>query len=314
MPKISVVLCTYNRAGNLAECFEHLDQQQQAEKIDWELVVVDNNSSDDTAETFERLSRQCGFKSRYLFEGRQGLSHARNCGIEGTDSEFIAFIDDDIRVEPTWIRAIHDTFQRQQCDAVGGPIHVVSPQDLPKWILPDMYGFLGQVDYGDKTIPLDGVERSPFGGNMAFRRTALERIGRFNPDLGRKGEGSQADELFKGEETDFFARLAGNGGTIWYAPDAGVRHKILPYQLKRRFFLTLHYNEGYLNSKLDNSNYQRTAFGVPLFVLPQFLRALGSYLVTTLRKGTDQTIRQLMTTAYFLGKIRGYMDKRHAKA
>lgn len=313
MPEISVILCTYNRAPNLPECFEHLDRQAGAETIDWELVVVDNNSADDTAATVERLAAKVNFPVRYLFEGKQGLSHARNCGIDGSDSPFVVFIDDDIRVEPGWIKAIHDTFSEKQCDAVGGPIHVVSPQDLPKWILPEMYGFLGHIDYGDQIVQLDGVDRFPFGGNMAFRRAALESVGRFNPELGRKGEGGQREELFKGEETDFFARLASQGGEIWYNPQAGVSHKILPYQLKRRFFLTIHYNEGYLLGKLDPHSYPRTLLGIPLFVFPQSLRALGNYLGLTLKKGPDHSVRQLMTVAYFAGKMRGYADKRKQK-
>lgn len=314
MREISVILCTYNRAHNLAECFAHLDRQERAEDVDWGLVVVDNNSSDDTADTVKLLSADCGFPARYLFEGKQGLSHARNCGIDGTESPCVVFIDDDIRVEPTWIRAIHDTFQDKDCDAVGGPIHVVSPEPLPKWIKPDMLGFLGEVDYGDAPRQLDGVNESPFGGNMAFRRTALESVGRFNPELGRKGEGSQADELFKGEETDFFSRLAKQGGTIWYHPLAGVRHEILPYQLTRRFFLTLHYNEGLLSGRLDRGAHPRAVFGIPLFLFPQFLRAAGRYLGQTLGQGPNQSVRRLMTVAYFLGKMRGYMDRRKQHA
>ena len=312
MSEISVILCTYNRAANLPECLAHLDRQEDTDTIDWELVVVDNNSSDDTASTVQKLAGECGFPVRYLFEKKQGLSHARNCGVNGTDSPYVVFIDDDIRVDAHWIRAIHDTFKEKQCDAVGGPIKVVSPRQLPKWILPEMYGFLGHMDYGDRTIPLDGIERFPFGGNMAFRREALTGVGDFNPELGRKGSGSQREELLKGEETDFFARLAEQGGTIWYNPLASVRHMILPYQLKRRFFLTIHYNEGYLSGKLDSSSYSRTLLGIPLFLFPQTLRSFGKYLASTVTKGPNQSMRQLMTVAYFLGKIRGYVDKRSA--
>lgn len=312
MCEISVILCTYNRAHNLAECFAHLDRQENSEEIDWELVVVDNNSSDDTASVVKKLAGQCTFKVRYLFEKKQGLSHARNCGVNGTDSPYVVFIDDDIRVDSNWIRAIHDTFKEKQCDAVGGPIKVVSPQQLPKWIVPEMYGFLGHMDYGNQAIPLDGIERFPFGGNMAFRRVALTKVGDFDPELGRKGSGGQREELLKGEETDFFSRLAKQGGTTWYNPDASVNHMILPYQLKRRFFLTLHYNEGYLGGKMDPSTYARRLFGVPFFLFPQIIRAFGNYLGQTLTKGPNQTMRQLMTVAYFLGRMRGYADRKAA--
>ncbi len=308
MREISVILCTYNRAHNLPECLIHLDHQENTEGINWELVVVDNNSSDDTHTVVEQLMKSCNMNIRYLFEEKQGLSHARNCGIDSSDSPYVIFIDDDIRVDPTWLKAMHDTFKKKQCDAVGGPIKVVSPQDLPSWILPEMYGFLGHVDYGDKITPLDGIKRFPFGGNMAFRRVALEKVGRFDPNLGRKGEGGQREELYKGEETDFFARLAEHGGSIWYNPQASVNHKILPYQLKRRFYLTIHYNQGYLRGKFDNEPYRRRLIGIPLFMFPQAVRAFGTYLGKFLTKGPSQSVRQLMTVAYFLGRMRSYTD------
>jgi hypothetical protein len=201
-------------------------------------------------------------------------------------------------------------FAERDCDAVGGRIRVRSPAPLPAWIRPEMAGFLGELEFGDEPCELDGVERSPFGGNMAFHRRALQRVGDFDPALGRKGSGESADELFKGEETEYFRRLTESGGTIWYAPAAAVDHHILPYQLERRFFLTIHYNEGYQCVRDGPPAEGRTLFGAPLYIYRQTLRSLSRYLGQTLRRGPDSSMRQLMTTANFLGRIRGYMDKR----
>jgi hypothetical protein len=173
-----------------------------------------------------------------------------------------------------------------------------------------MMGFLGQLDHGDEPCELDGLERAPFGGNMAFHRRALERVGDFDPNLGRKGDVKNADGLYKGEETEYFRRLVETGGAIWYVPEAAVEHYILPYQLQRRFFLKIHYNEGYLRARYAPAAEGRTLLGAPLYLYRQTLRALGRYLGQTLRNGPSSSMRQLMTTANFVGRIRGHMGRR----
>lgn len=306
----SIVICTFNRAANLSACIAHLASQQQTDEIDWEVLVVDNNSTDGTASIVEQLQGEHpSLRLRYVFEPDQGLSNARNRGIGETKGSHIIFIDDDIHVAPRWLRSYAQTFREHGCDAAGGPILVESPIPIPVWVRPEMMGFLGQLDYGPEPCGLDGVERFPFGGNMAFRRRSLERIGEFDPALGRKGSGDSAEELFKGEETEYFRRLASNGSTIRYTPGAEVEHHILPYQLQRRFFLTLHYNEGYQRALAARPQPGRTLLGMPLFIFPQTLRAMGEFLKTTLTDGLNGSMRQLMNVAYFLGRIRGYFDQ-----
>lgn len=303
----TIVLCTYNRAANLPDCIAHSAVQQDTDGIDWELLVVDNNSNDDTASVVERLQREHPISIRYAFEPKQGLSNARNCGIRESKSTRVIFIDDDILVTPLWLNAYAKTFAARDCDAVGGRIRVRSTIPLPAWIRPEMMGFLGQLDFGDDPCQLDGLDRAPFGGNMAFHRRALDRVGDFDPTLGRKGSNDDAEGLFKGEETEYFRRLVTGGGTIWYAPDAAVAHHILPYQLERRFFLTIHFNEGYRKARSAPIAEGRALLGAPLYLYNQTLRSLGRYLGQSLRHGPNSSMRQLMTTANFLGRIRGHM-------
>jgi len=304
--ELSVVVCTFNRSRNLPGCVEALARQAGAEGIDWELVVVDNNSSDDTAAVVRELGARHPFPIRYLFEGEQGLSHARNRGIAGTMSRYLAFIDDDIRPEPEWLRAVHEAFVETGADAVGGRIHVESPKPLPAWIDEEMRGFLGHRDFGDEPFLMDGVRQFPFGGNMAARRALVERVGGFDPRMGRKGEGRKADELFKGEETDFFHRVAEAGGRIAYEPRAIVRHLILAHQLEKRFFRTLHFTAGYQKALLDARSYPRTLLGVPLFLFRQTAGSAARYLGQLLSRGPSRAFRQQMTVGYFLGMMLGY--------
>lgn len=304
---ISVIVCTYNRCHNLPECLAALERQEGVQDLAWEVILVDNNSNDQTRSFAQDYLKRAPFNFRYAFCPAQGLSHARNFGIDQAQGRYLAFIDDDIRAAPGWLAAIVATFRAHACDAVGGRIHLDVPlASLPKWIRPEMYGFLGYRDFGEEAYALDGFKEFPFGGNMAIAKSVFARVGLFNPNLGRKGEGRRKDELFKGEETEFFHRLASAGGRIWYQPNALVYHKVLPHQITKRYFLTLHHNAGIQTARLDAQSYARTLWGVPRFVYFLWLKALGRYLWQTFRHGPDFSFRQLMNVAYFTGLIQEY--------
>lgn len=306
---VSVIICTYNRAHNLPACVHKLWEQENAGDIHWEIVIVDNNSTDDTSQVVHDLQRQSPIPIRYLFESNQGLSFARNLGINETTSHYLVFIDDDIHVVSGWLRALYDTFQRYDCSAVGGRIHVESPSLLPDWILPSMYGFLGERDFGEGEFEMNGRDQFPFGGNMAFQRDVITKIGLFHTGMGRKGDGKKADELFKGEETDYFHRLAAAGGSMYYQPQALVQHLILPYQLEKKFFRVIHYNAGYLQSLHDDTKHPRTFLNVPLFLYHQLLSAIFKYLRQAITLGPSAAFRQQMNIAYFWGMIRARAKK-----
>ncbi|MEJ2643562.1 MAG: glycosyltransferase [Gammaproteobacteria bacterium] len=306
---ISVIVCTFNRADNLPECVAHLDRQQGLTGVEWEVVIVDNNSTDDTADVVRDLQSGSTTTIRYVFEAEQGLSAARNRGIAEAASPYLCFIDDDIRVEPQWLRAVFDGFAQHSADAVGGRILVQTKTPLPAWINDDMRGFLGHRDFGSEPHYMDGITEFPFGGNMALSRRIIEQVGGFDTRMGRKGEGKTREELFKGEETDYFQRVAATGGRLYYAPDATVHHKILPHQLKKRFFRTIHFNAGYQRAMLDDTHYPRCAFRVPLFLFRQTVAAGVRYVSQLVTKGPSFAFRQQMNVGYFFGMIMGYAQR-----
>ena len=193
MMNVSIVISTFNRSANLEECLQCLENQKNTEHFQWEAMVVDNNSTDNTKEIVDELKNKFSIDIQYLFEPNQGLSYARNRGIEGSVADFVIFIDDDIRATPEWLAAIYDRFVAENCDAVGGIIHVESPESLPKWISEDMYGFLGHRDFGDQAFQMNGVDQFPFGGNMAARRSIASKLNGFDTRMGRKGEGKKRE-------------------------------------------------------------------------------------------------------------------------
>ncbi len=313
----SVIICTYNRSRNLPSCLAALARQEAVERIDWEILVVDNNSSDDTAGTVERLSRELPVRIRYVREPQQGLNYARNCGVTNSHGSHFTFVDDDIHVSPQWLAALHQAFSRTDADAIGGRIHLDPSIELPAWVIPgsETAGFLGYQDFGDEAFRMDGRSKYPFGGNMSFHRRVVERIGLFDPKLGRKGEGRKRGELFKGAETDYFHRLTAAGDArIFYEPRAIVYHRVQPFQLQQRYFLTIHFNAGFQKALYDTREFRRRALGIPLFLYPQLTRAMTRYLGLLVARGPNQAFRQLMTVGHFLGAMAGYRSARKQAA
>jgi glycosyltransferase involved in cell wall biosynthesis len=310
----TVIICTYNRANNLPICLGELSRQLGVDDMDWEVLVVDNNSTDSTCETVAQTAKQLPVPVRYTFEAQQGLNYARNRGALESRGDYFCYVDDDIRVAPQWLAALFQALKTNDADAAGGRIHLDDSFVLPPWVKPEMYGFLGYQDFGELAFQMDGVSKYPFGGNMAFHRRVIDRIGLFNPLLGRKGSGLKRSELFKGAETDYFHRLAATGGRIFYAPAAIVYHQIQPFQLRKRYFRTLHYNAGVQKAYYDPRTYRRRLFGIPLFLFPQAARNVARYIGQLCTRGPDWSFRQQMTVGYFLGMMQGYLKRGQARS
>ncbi len=240
MIRLSLIIATYNRAAQLVDTL-HSVAAQDAPAAEWECVVVDNNSSDDTPERFAAFAAgRPELHLRLVRETRQGLSYARNRGIAESRGGIVAIIDDDERIVGGFIRAYLDFFAAHPEAAVaGGPIVAEYPEGRPAWM--SRYTerpIANPMDFGPEVRPFPRG-RIPGGGNMAFRRTVVERFGAFDPALGRVG-----GRLIGGEETDFFERLQRGGETIWYVPGAVMYHIIPPAKLTDDYFRRLCRNVG----------------------------------------------------------------------
>lgn len=207
----------------------------------WECVVVNNNSTDETVCVVERfIEEHPEFEIRLVTETKQGLSHARNCGIESSSAEVIAIIDDDEVINEEFIEAYIHLFARHpEVASAGGKIIPRYRSSRPRWM--SKYTerpIANPIDLGEGEQPFpNGM--IPGGGNMAIRRSALGRYGVFDPNLGRRGE-----LLIGGEENDLFQRLAQGGELCWYCPRAVMFHIIPDEKLTREYLDRLSYNIG----------------------------------------------------------------------
>ena len=301
--ELSVILCTYNRSNGLIRTLKSLQSQDLPKNFVWEVVVVDNNSTDDTPEKVREFAESSELVVRYVKEKKQGLSHARNKGVAEARGKYLHFTEDDEIADKDLIREIYGTFETFQCDCVGGRIYLKLEDEMPRWLTKDLWGFLGYLNYGDNALPMD-EQRYPFGGNMTFSREVFDRIGLFNINMGRKG-----NQLFGGEEVDFFRRLLSAGGKGVYQPKALVYHIIDKLRLKKTYFRTLHYNEGMQRALLDDNVYRRCWFGIPLFVFPQFLRSIRNYVSAIFSDGWNRSFRKEMNIWHFMGYMQGRTNR-----
>lgn len=240
MIRISLVIPTHNRAQELLRELESVVCQDLRPE-EWECVVVNNNSTDDTEARFaEFAARHPECALRLVNETGPGVSYARNRGLREARAPWVAFIDDDERINPGFLRAYVDLFESHpEAVVAGGRILAEYPSGRPDWMSRYVeMPIANPMDFGDRVRAFP-VGRVPGGGNMAFRREALLPYGGFDPSLGRVN-----GELIGGEENDLFERLLRGGETIWYVPGAVMWHIIPPHKLTRDYFRRLSYNVG----------------------------------------------------------------------
>lgn len=240
MIRLSLVIATYNRAEQLMTTLCSVAEQKYL-TAEWECVVVDNNSSDDTRHRVERFAEEHPtLQLRYVFEREQGLSYARNAGIAASRGEVVAFIDDDERIVEEFVGAYIDFFaEHPDAVAAGGKIVAEYPTGRPKWM--SRYAeqpIANPMDFG-REVRRFPSGRIPGGGNMALRRRVLDEVGVFNTTLGRTGK-----RLIGGEESELFERIADNGYEWYYVPRAVMYHIIPAEKLTAEYFDRLALNTG----------------------------------------------------------------------
>lgn len=241
MIRLSLVIATYNRAEQLTITLKSVAEQLHPAE-EWECIVVDNNSKDNTRERIEHFQREYPeLNIRYQFESQQGLSHARNAGIVASKGDIIAFIDDDERIVPNFITAYIELFDNHpDAMSAGGIIIAEYPSGRPDWM--SHYAerpIANPMNFGS-SISLFPKGRIPGGGNMAMRRRVFDIIGMFDTQLGRTGK-----RLIGGEESDLFERMAQHSMRCYYVPEAVMYHIIPKEKLTPEYFERLAYNTGF---------------------------------------------------------------------
>ena len=291
--KISVILCTYNRCQSLARALESVAASQMPESVDWQVLIVDNNSKDETRQVAESFCRRDPSHFRYVFEAQQGKSFALNRGIREASGEMLAFIDDDIIVEPAWLFELTKPLMEAQWAGTGGRVYLPKDFSPPSWMAIEgnqsLLSILALFDLGSVAHPLP---KPPIGNNMAFRKQVFAKYGGFRTDLGPT-PGSE----IRYEDTEFGSRVMNGGEQILYVPSAVVRHAVEERRLKKGYFLAYHFDYG--RALIRERGNRR-----PVGIIPRPLISISNRLLNTLPRRVWYWLRESDPQRRFFNKCR----------
>lgn len=315
---VAVLIATYNRATLLATTLDGLAASRTDSRLRWEVLVVDNNSTDDTRHVV--VSRQADYPVRltYLFERQQGRSAALNSGIAATAAPLLLFTDDDVRVAPEWLESGAGALA-DGADYVGGPVSPIWEVPPPRWLdltRHDLWGTVAILDYGREGFAFEDRRLVPLGANLGIRRSLVERAGGFRVDLGR----TSSRRLLGQEVPELLARARAAGLRGRYVPAMHVRHHIPASRLTRGYFRRWWTGKGYSRAALEVAQPLtelgldlRTVphiGGVPRYMLSDAVRDAVAFVGAVVARNHGERARREMRLAYFAGFARARGLKR----
>lgn len=258
--KVTVILCTYNRCGTLETALNSLNSLKVPTAVEWDVLVVDNASTDGTQKIVRDFCDGYPDRFRYLFEPQRGKSHALNRGIREARGEVLAFVDDDVTMDAHWLGNLTAALRDPVWAGAGGRILPAQSISPPRWLALDgPYSMASMLfagfDLGDNPRQLD---RPPYGTNMAFKKEMFDKYGGFRTDLG-PGPGSE----IRGEDTEFGGRLIGAGERLRYEPSAVVYHELSENRLTKDFLLAWWFDDG--RASIRKAGRRQDIWGIPRY-------------------------------------------------
>lgn len=225
-PDISIVVCTHNRAAMLRDALGSLARLETNRRFSYEIVVVDNASSDETPQVVLELTKAAP-ALRYVMEGKKGIATARNRGYREAKGEWIAFFDDDQLADPRWLLALYNHARQNNLRAVGGPVHLKLPAGCERRLHSFVRMLLGESRLGSAPFAYS-PKFTPGTGNLMLHRSVFEQVGLF-------------DEAFavRSEDTDLFCRMWKAGIEAWYVPAAIIHHVTPTQRLEEQYLMRL---------------------------------------------------------------------------
>ncbi len=278
----TVLIATYNRAPILGHAIQAVLAQQTPPGLGWELLIVDNNSRDDTKAVVERYARASPVPVRYLFEGRQGKSHALNAGLGQVQGAVVAFTDDDVLIPQNWLATALRVLDRWGADGAGGRI-------LPRWDTPPppwlannsaLRGRLAIMEV-DTSQVLQYPQLGPgmiWGANMVFRRSVFDQVGLFDVELGPSG-----GRPVNFEDVDLVERALKKGRKLVYDPELVVYHRVPKERMRLSYFRRWAFVTGRADALRGMVGKGRfPVFGRPFWLYRRTAALLGEWLIASL--------------------------------
>jgi glycosyltransferase involved in cell wall biosynthesis len=224
VPAVSVVVSTFNRAASLGTAIDALVRQQVPPDLDFEIIIVDNNSSDETRAVVDTFAATDS-RVRYVLEMQQGVSHGRNAGIRAARAPIVAFTDDDNTVAADWVAQITSTLDNHPDAAgVGGRVLPQWSGRVPRWLDRRHWSPLAILDYGDRSFYTSATNpKCLLTANLAVRRNSFSTTGEFSATFRRC------------QDHELLIRMWRSGAHVLYAPELVAYAPVARERMTRRY-------------------------------------------------------------------------------
>lgn len=302
---LTIIVPTHNRPDLLAQLLRSLEVAKPCD-LEWELVVVDNNSQPRFVPEIEALIGGAAMPARLLFEPKAGKSRALNTGIRAAGGDFVGFLDDDVTVHPDYLIGVQAALRRGTHNVFGGRVLPRWPGEPPHWItggksLTTSRGPIVAHDYGDAAREYDLSMRRPIGCNFICRRALFDRHGFFDERLG-PGAGPG---LMGGEESALLKRFQKGGERILYVPEVTIDHPVDPARMTRSYFRYRLFTAGRSGPYLAARRYP-SVFGVPRYLFRRIATACVRSAWARLRGDAAGGLDHELEVCRFAGAIYEY--------
>lgn len=319
--RFSVIIPTYNRAEELRETLSSIAKLRVS--APWEVIAVDNNSTDRTRETILESAKLFPVPLRYVFEPEAGRSAALNAGIRQAAGKIIATTDDDVRAEPDWLEQADAGLDREACDFVGGKVLPIWEGEKPAWLANQggrHWSVIALQDHGPKPVEF-GARYAPLGVNLAFKKETFETVGLWDTRVGRK-----AGTLLGQEVREWLMRARAAGLRGMYIPEMIIHHVIPRDRLSKRYFRRWFYWHGvsramlYQQSRIDMLSPEETTLdfstiphimGVPRYLYRTLFKTTANMLKSKIAGREAESFDQELWLYFFLGLWRQRWKDRH---
>jgi glucosyl-dolichyl phosphate glucuronosyltransferase len=301
-PSISVVICTWNRSGLLRQTLEQMTRLDVNATTQWELIVVNNNCSDDTDEVVAAYQDRLPIVR--LFEARPGKSYAANLAVCEAKGDYIVWTDDDVLVEPNWLKAYIAAFKGwPQASLFAGAIDPWFEGSPPKWlkkVFRQVANAYAALDHGPVGFQMTR-DSYPYGANMALKRSA-HLLEPYDTRLGPRPNSG-----VRGEEMMMARRLLSRGEIGRWVPEARVRH-FIPVSRQTLAYLQEYFvgSGEVLGIVGDKNPSERLAFGRPLWLWKEAVASEIGYRIGRLFRPPDKWIASFKTASVARGRLRTY--------
>lgn len=308
MTTLTVAFCTFKRANRLEKLVAAL--RAQSCPVPFEILAINNNSPDNTLKVLAQLQAQPGAPLRVVTETSPGIVPARNRALDETLArDILVFIDDDELPQPGLLDAAYDAIVNEGAECAGGRVEMdFSTIDRPAWLGDELLGFLAAVDHGSEAFWIESIDTPIWTANIAYDMRLFRNDPSLRFDTRYNREGA---DIGGGEDAVMFRTLLERKTRIRYRPEMAVMHAVEKWRLSRSYFVKLHYRAGQRQAFLSMPDFQRTLFGVPPFLVRQFIDHCAN-TVWGLLTGKPGQVRQAMKASNSLGAIVGYRRRTHS--